>query len=194
MYHFSFSILLTFLSPCICSPLLSLSLLILITSSYFFCRLNRHKTFRHNVIRCRRTERRYYNSTNYEFTMSEIIPSCRRTKLWRQEGTRLEKEDEEGIKCRPAWNFVGARFSSGSLGIWVTRYGKSREDSRWRLSPKLLSKFPVEEEWEREGGSGNGKGEVRTKMEKQRTVYRDVKKNFSVRVFRMVTYADYFWK
>lgn len=135
-----FFLLLSLSPPVFVLPLSLNSNKVVIIRTFFF--LNCHKTF-HNVIRCRRTKRRYYNSTNYEFTISEIIPPCRCTKLW-QERTRLEieKKGGEGIKCL-AWNFVGARFSFASVGIWVTQYGKSREDSRWRLSPKFCRSFPL---------------------------------------------------
>lgn len=86
------------LSLCLLLP--PFSLLILITSRLLeplFSVSTVTKTFRHNVIRCSWTER-YYNSTNYEFTMSGIIPPCRRAKLWRQERTRLETEKEKKLE------------------------------------------------------------------------------------------------
>lgn len=158
MYHSSFSFLL-----CLLSLFFNSNNVALYSNPFF--RLNYHETFRHNVIRCHRTERRYYNS-NYEFTMSEIISSCRRTKLWRQERARLktEKEGGEGIKCRLAWNFVGAWFLLALLEYeWLNT---AKENSGWRLSFKFCRSF-VEE---RERGRGQRGKKKNYKMEKQWTV------------------------
>lgn len=64
----------TILSPSL--PPLSFFLLIrphLLKPPFF--RLNRHETFRNNVVWYRRTGRHYYNSADYEFIMRKIIPS-----------------------------------------------------------------------------------------------------------------------
>lgn len=64
--------LVPFFSFFACSFFLSSNMIAFTRTSFF--RLNRHETFRHNVVWYRRTGRHYYNSVNYEFIMKEVIP------------------------------------------------------------------------------------------------------------------------